>query len=189
MFSASSWWPPIPLNWHSRATPGSTREWLNVSWPEPHATGWMLKQRGPTLKQQLVGQLAGKQELAARFNEAKWLPPAEQFNLAEGLELTFGEEKLVLYHPGPGHSPDNIVAWFPRRRVLFGGCLVRSGDGIPNVADADLEAWPGSIEKLRRFDALTIVPGHGRVGNAGLLDHTLDVIAKHVAAERKAVKE
>lgn len=142
-------------------------------------TAQMLKERGAKNKEGLLGQVADQPELQGRFKAAAWLPPAEQFETEKGLELTFGGEKLQLFYPGPGHSPDNIVAWFPGRKLLFGGCLVRAGSGIPNLADADLDAWPEAIEKLRRFEARTIVPGHGRVGGPELLDHTIAVIAEH----------
>src|SRR5262245_36219704 len=28
-----------------------------------------------------------------------------------------------VFYPGPGHTVDNIVVWFPAARVLHGGCL------------------------------------------------------------------
>jgi hypothetical protein len=43
------------------------------------------------------------------------------------------------------------------------------------VADADLAAWPTTIERLRaRYSrARLVVPGHGEPGTLALLDHTL----------------
>ena len=37
-----------------------------------------------------------------------------------------GDLSFETYYPGPGHSMDNIVVYFPKTRVLYGGCLVLS---------------------------------------------------------------
>lgn len=85
--------------------------------------------------------------------------------LAAGVVRLSGIE---LFYPGAGHAPDNIVAYFPRPRVLFGGCLVKADTAttVGNVADADVREWPSSVERVRaRFPAAaTVVPGHGAIG-------------------------
>ncbi len=72
---------------------------------------------------------------------------------------------LDLFYPGAGHTRDNIVAWLPNQRVLFGGCLVKSitTDDLGYVADAVLRDWPATLRRLRaRYPAPAItVPGHG----------------------------
>jgi len=91
-----------------------------------------------------------------------------------------------LFYPGPGHAADNIVVWLPRAQVLFGGCFVKdaAAEGLGNVADADLGAWPGSIEAVRRryAQAAVVVPGHGPVGDKGALEHTLELLRRAAAA-------
>ena len=65
------------------------------------------------------------------------------FEFEERLEL--GGEVVHLYYPGPGHAPDNIVAWLPRRKILFVGCLdpqPRRPKGLGYTGDASLEQWP-----------------------------------------------
>ena len=81
-----------------------------------------------------------------------------------------------VFFPGRGHTHDNVVVWLAGPRVLFGGCLVKSADAesLGNTADADLAAWPGTIERLwGRYERVRIVvPGHGRPGTRMLLAHT-----------------
>ncbi|MCB0638800.1 MAG: subclass B1 metallo-beta-lactamase, partial [Lewinella sp.] len=82
------------------------------------------------------------------------------------------DEPIHLYFPGGGHTRDNIVAYLPAERVLFGGCLVKSlGAGRGNLADADVPAWPASVQRVKDAfpAAATVVPGHGRVGDQALL--------------------
>lgn len=96
------------------------------------------------------------------------------------LTVMVGDRRVELYYPGAGHAPDNIVAWVPDRRLLFGGCLVKSAvaESLGYRGDADLAAWPGSIAAVRaRFpDAALIVPGHGEPGSTELYTNTLRLL-------------
>lgn len=40
--------------------------------------------------------------------------------------------------------------WVPRTRVFFGGCFLKSPDAadLGDVADADLAAWPASLDAV-----------------------------------------
>lgn len=96
--------------------------------------------------------------------------------------LDCGDLRVELFYPGPGHTDDNIVAWLPDRKVLFGGCLLRSADAVNlgNIEEADLEAYPKTLEKLegRYEDAEIVVPGHGEPGGKELIKHTIDLSKK-----------
>lgn len=89
---------------------------------------------------------------------------------------------VELFYPGAGHTIDNIVVHVREQGVLFGGCLVRAGESnwIGNVADADVPAWPATMDRVmeRYGKARVVVPGHGRTGNASLLPHTREVAEK-----------
>jgi metallo-beta-lactamase class B len=97
-----------------------------------------------------------------------------------------------LYYPGHGHSPDNIVVYFPRQRALFGGCLVKpdSATTTGNVADADVEEWPLAVARVReRYAAARIVvPGHGAVSGASALTATERLIAEKGPAAVEALR-
>lgn len=99
----------------------------------------------------------------------------------EHLTITVGDLPVELYYPGAGHAPDNIVAWLPGRRLLFAGCLVKSAnaDHIGYTGDADLAAWPATLDEVRaRYpDVRLMVPGHGAPGAAEpMYDNTLQLI-------------
>ena len=40
---------------------------------------------------------------------------------------------------------------FPARRLLFGGCLIKTGHTIGNTADADLGHWEAAVRSLERL--------------------------------------
>jgi len=89
---------------------------------------------------------------------------------------------IEVFSPGPGHSPDNIVVWLPKHKLLFGGCFVKSlhSKTLGYTGDADLAQWPVSIKKLidKYPLAKTVVPGHGKIGGVNLLTHTLTLALK-----------
>ncbi len=95
-------------------------------------------------------------------------------------------EGFELFYPGPGHARDNIVVYFGRQRTLFGGCLVKSvtSPNLGNTADAVLDEWPKTIERVRRTypAARVVVPGHGTV-RGDPLARTLELLADRPAAK------
>ena len=97
---------------------------------------------------------------------------------------------LEIFFPGAGHSRDNLVVWHAASGVLFGGCLVKEGGAreLGNVADADVAAWPASLERARqRFpDVREVVPGHGLPGGPELLTHTQALLREAAAPSPKA---
>lgn len=105
-----------------------------------------------------------------------YIRPTHQFELEEGLELEFGEQIVQIYYPGPSHSPDNVVVYFPDRKILFGTCMIIGWSGVGNTSDADLTAWPESVRNLYRFEIEVLVPGHGDRLDPGLLEHTINLL-------------
>jgi metallo-beta-lactamase class B/metallo-beta-lactamase class B GIM len=104
----------------------------------------------------------------------------DSFILANGL--------LEARYLGAGHTIDNIVVWLPKAQLLFGGCLVKSAHSksMGYIAEASLTDWPVTISKVKATypDAEVIVPGHGAIGNAQLLDHTQGLVNDFLAKLR-----
>jgi metallo-beta-lactamase class B len=105
-----------------------------------------------------------------------------QPKLDSGQIIVVGHEKFEIYYPGEGHSVDNITVWLPDDKVLFGGCLIKSLESkdLGSTTDANIEQWPGSIEKvLKKYsNAEVVIPGHGKWGDIGLVHHTLELFVK-----------
>lgn len=72
-----------------------------------------------------------------------------------------------LFFPGAGHTRDNVTAWFPGQKVLFGGCFVKSvtSHNLGNIADAVVGDWAASARRAqaRYPGARVVVPGHGTI--------------------------
>ncbi len=134
----------------------------------------VLKERGiPALSSALTAKLAVENGITK---------PDILFKTDTTIALAGG--KIEVFYPGAGHSPDNVVVYFPSERFLYGGCFLKSSTttSLGNLGDADLEAWPASLEKMKqRFPkAKTVIPGHG-----GLEPGAIENTAKLLKASNK----
>lgn len=94
----------------------------------------------------------------------------------DSLAIRVGAENLILKYPGPGHTSDNIVAYYAKDKILFGGCLIKElGAYKGYLGDAEIGAWSNSVRKVKSLfpEAKIIVPGHGKWGDKSLLDYTI----------------
>lgn len=108
-------------------------------------------------------------------------------NIFSDKRMTLVKDKVELFYPGPGHSSDNIVVWLKPQGILFGGCFVKGlySKGLGNLEDANVTAWLGSITNtINTFpEVKTVVPGHGKIGDASLLTHTARLIENHLSVQ------
>jgi glyoxylase-like metal-dependent hydrolase (beta-lactamase superfamily II) len=105
------------------------------------------------------------------------------------LEVDLGGVKVSIWHPGPGHTRGDTIAWVEEERVLFSGDLVEYEAGV-YTGDAQLEEWPATLEALRALKAEYIVPGRGEAmkGNADV-NKALDYTHRWVTTLFQAGKE
>jgi cyclase len=71
--------------------------------------------------------------------------------------------------PTPAHTTNDVVAWIPDRSVLFTGDLLFVG-GTPFVPMGSVSGSLHALEWLRKFNARTLVPGHGPVADVRAVD-------------------
>jgi metallo-beta-lactamase class B len=111
--------------------------------------------------------------------------PTHTFNKKK--KINFQGSPVELYYFGPGHAPDNIVVWFPSEQLLFGGCMIRSTEykGLGNTGDAVVEEWGPTVAKVKQAfpEVKQVVPGHGKVGDPTLLDHTIKQAEEYLKKE------
>lgn len=110
-------------------------------------------------------------ELAAKQN---YTTPVNGFQ--KSLTLKIGKAPIDITYFGEGHTVDNVVGYFSKDNILFGGCLIKELDASKGyLGDANLGQWSATVEKIKKaYPKLKIVvPGHGAVGDAGLLDYTI----------------
>jgi glyoxylase-like metal-dependent hydrolase (beta-lactamase superfamily II) len=141
-------------------------------------TAALIVARGRTMRESITSEYATTHPaFAAGIAETRVVPPARLFDPRVGLVLDFGGERVRVVHPGPAHSPDNVVVFFPDRGLLFGGCMVKGGPSLGNLGDADVARWPEAIRILQGLRPTIVVPGHESRLDPAQLDHTLALLA------------
>jgi len=96
-------------------------------------------------------------------------------------------------YPGAAHAEENLVVYVPAQNILYGGCAIKGAEAnaLGNLSDADVKAWPGTLNWVKATypDTKTVVPGHGKGADIRLIDKTLAMLAAKVNAEAKAAEE
>jgi glyoxylase-like metal-dependent hydrolase (beta-lactamase superfamily II) len=117
-------------------------------------------------------------QLCAANNEKQ-----AEYTFSKDTSFTVGNHTFQTYYPGEGHTKDNIVIWFNKEKILYGGCFIKSSEvpDLGNVADANVAQWPISIQKvMERFKKPAyIIPGHMSWAGTGSLAHTLQLLEQH----------
>jgi metallo-beta-lactamase class B len=176
---------------------------IDLPWTDEQTAAlfdWVAENSGATVKvvvpthfhQDCMGGLAEAhrrgatsyaQDKTIEFARRDHLPvPKCPFRLRAAIHC--GTTIVLLTHPGAGHTTDNVVAWLPKERILFGGCLIKSLDAqsLGNTSDGDLAAYPTTLRKVKAAypQARIVVPGHGDWGGPELIDHTLKLCTKSI---------
>lgn len=80
---------------------------------------------------------------------------------------------------GPSHTVDGIFVYFPKERVLYGNCILKTELG--NLQYANLEQYPLTLGKLKALNLQmdTIIAGHQQpMHGPDLVDHYLALLQK-----------
>ena len=114
---------------------------------------------------------ASRQTLAPWIDGATRLVPAD--NWIDGpTDVDVGGVRFALQPVGPSHTPEDLVVYLPKEKILFAGDLVFRGR-IPYVGQADSGHWIKALQTLLAFETETIVPGHGPLSSQARQDMEL----------------
>jgi len=106
-----------------------------------------------------------------------------EFLMYKDTVFTVGQHRFQTYYGGAGHTADNIVIWFNREKILYGGCLVKSveADDMGNLGDAKINDWPVTIQNIQRKfrDPEYIIPGHLDWNSKESLNHTWELLQRY----------
>jgi glyoxylase-like metal-dependent hydrolase (beta-lactamase superfamily II) len=93
----------------------------------------------------------------ADYEETEIVLPNRTF-ASEQVELDLGDRSIALRFLGRGHTDHDVIV--DVGSAVFAGDLVEEG-APPAFEDAFPLEWPGTVGRLLKLDASTIVPGHG----------------------------
>jgi len=100
-----------------------------------------------------------------------------EFLMTSDTVFQVGQYSFETYYPGQGHTEDNIVVWFNKEKILFGGCLIKGADAedLGYLGDGNATAYATTLKnvekKCRKPDF--IVVAHSDWKNINSLKHSL----------------
>ena len=117
-------------------------------------------------------------ELSKRKGE-----PRAEYLIFKDTTFHIGQFSFTTFYPGKGHSPDNIVIWFEKEKVLYGGCFIKSIEtsNIGNLSDASVDEWIISLQKVmaKCKNPDFVIPGHQDWTNKTAVAHTLQIVKNY----------
>lgn len=102
-------------------------------------------------------------EHAAEVLATRIVPAEETFSSARVVEL--GDRAVELVHPGPGHSPGDLVVRVADADVVLAGDLVEESAAPAYGVDCHPLDWPRALDLVLQLTGpdTVVVPGHGAV--------------------------
>jgi metallo-beta-lactamase class B len=105
-----------------------------------------------------------------------------EFLIATDTFFRVAQYSFQTYFPGHGHAPDNIVIWFEKEKILYGGCLIKSveDDNLGNLSDASVKDYAATLKNVQNKckSPEYIITGHGDWTSTKSLDHTFKMAQK-----------
>lgn len=114
--------------------------------------------------------------LTDQFSKQHNMKRAE-FLMANDTTFTIGQYAFDIYYPGEGHTKDNIVVWFEKERILYGGCLIKGADdaNLGYLGDANTAEYASTLKRVQQKfrDPKFIIIAHNDWNNIHSLKHSI----------------
>lgn len=93
-----------------------------------------------------------------------------------------GQYSFELYYPGEAHTADNIIVWFNKEKILYGGCLIKGADAedLGYLGDANVLEYETTLKKVQKKypDPRFIIISHSDWNNINSLKHSIKLASK-----------
>lgn len=104
------------------------------------------------------------------------------FLMTKDTLFTIGSYSFETYYPGEGHTADNIVIWFEKERILYGGCLIKGVDdkNLGYLGDANVTAYATTLKNVQQKcrKPAHIIIAHNDWRNNNSLKHSIKMAKK-----------
>ena len=105
-----------------------------------------------------------------------------EFLLAKDTVFNTDQYSFETYYPGEGHTADNIIIWFRKEKILYGGCLIKGADAenLGYLGDANVAAYESTLKKVQKKcpDPKFIIISHSDWNNINSLKHSIKLARK-----------
>lgn len=111
-------------------------------------------------------------ELSRKKNQKR-----AEFLIEKDTVFHVGGYSFETYYPGEGHTPDNIVLWFKKERILYGGCLIKGADAesLGYLGDANVTEYEATLRRVQAKcpNPSVIIVSHSDWNNINSLKHSI----------------
>lgn len=106
-----------------------------------------------------------------------------EFLMTKDTVFTVGKYSFKTYYPGPGHTTDNIVLWFQKEKILYGGCLIKGVDteNLGYLGDSNVTEYESTLKRVQKKfrKPKYIIISHSDWNNINSLAHSI-MLAKEL---------
>lgn len=100
-----------------------------------------------------------------------------EFLMTKDTVFTTGQYSFETYYPGEGHTADNIIIWFEKEKILYGGCLIKGADAgdLGYLDDGNRTAYASTLQNVQQKcrNPKFIIIAHSDWNNINSLKHSL----------------
>lgn len=105
-----------------------------------------------------------------------------EFLMTQDTVFNVGQYYFSTYYPGPGHTEDNIVIWFEKEKILYGGCLIKGIDDkdLGYLGDGNIKEYASTLKRVQKKyrNPSFIIIAHSDSKNINSLKHSLQMAKK-----------
>lgn len=105
-----------------------------------------------------------------------------EFLIAKDTVFNIEQYSFETYYPGEGHTTDNIVIWFNKEKILYGGCLIKGADAenLGFLGDANTKEYYSTLKKVQKKcpQPNVILISHSDWSNNNSLKHSIELAKK-----------
>jgi len=103
--------------------------------------------------------------------------------------FNIGQHTFETYYPGQGHTEDNIVLWFNKEKILYGGCLIKGAEAenLGYLGDGNVLEYATTLKNVQKryFEPKFIIVSHHDWNNINSLKHSIKMARKLKKKNRK----
>ena len=105
-----------------------------------------------------------------------------EFLMTKDTAFNVGQFSFEIYYPGQGHTADNIIVWFDKEKILYGGCLIKAADAenLGYLGDANATAYENTLKNVQKkcLNPKFIIISHSDWNNINSLKHSIKLAKK-----------
>lgn len=105
-----------------------------------------------------------------------------EFLMSKDTVFSFDDYSFEVYYPGEGHTKDNIVIWFEKEKILYGGCLIKGATAtdLGYLGDANTTTYATTLKNVQQkcTNPKHIIVSHHNWTNINSLKNSIKLAKK-----------